>query len=108
MIKVLKMNRLYFMLFSIFFIQCNGQQVKNETAEAKKIRQEAIIQEHVYDCADKINYTSRMQEYQACLDAGLKKDSTIEDVIESSDQLNLKSLSKLVTKYYICFPKQLL
>jgi hypothetical protein len=37
----------------------------------------------------------------------LKKDRTIEDVIEASDQLNLKSLSKLVTKYYICFPKQL-
>ncbi len=38
----------------------------------------------------------------------LKKDKTIEDVVEASDQLNLKSLSKLVTKYYICFPKQLL
>ena len=38
----------------------------------------------------------------------LKKDNTVEDVIESSDQLNLKSLSKSVTKYYICFPKQLL
>ena len=25
-----------------------------------------------------------------------------------SDQLNLKSLSKSVTKYYICFPKQLI
>lgn len=35
-----------------------------------------------------------------------KKDKTIEDVVEASDQLNLKSLSKLVTKYYICFPKQ--
>jgi HD superfamily phosphohydrolase len=38
----------------------------------------------------------------------LNKDKTIEDVVEASDQLNLKSLSKLVTKYYICFPKQLL
>lgn len=37
----------------------------------------------------------------------LKKDRTIEDVVEVSDQLNLKSLSKFVTKYYICFPKQL-
>ncbi|MEY2670245.1 MAG: hypothetical protein RLZZ577_561 [Bacteroidota bacterium] len=37
----------------------------------------------------------------------LKKDRTIEDVVEASDQLNLKSLSKSVTKYYICFPKQL-
>ncbi len=38
----------------------------------------------------------------------LKKDKTIEDVAEASDQLNLKSLSKLVTKYYMCFPKQLI
>ncbi len=38
----------------------------------------------------------------------LKKDKTIEDVVEASDQLNLRSLSKSVTKYYICFPKQLL
>jgi HD superfamily phosphohydrolase len=37
----------------------------------------------------------------------LKKDRTIEDVVEVSDQLNLKTLSKFVTKYYLCFPKQL-
>ena len=37
----------------------------------------------------------------------LKKDKTIEDVAEASDQLNLKALSKPVTKYYICFPKHL-
>lgn len=37
----------------------------------------------------------------------LKKDRTIEDVVEASDQLNLKALSKPVTKYFICFPKQL-
>ena len=37
----------------------------------------------------------------------LKKDKTIEDVVEASDQLNLKALSKPVTKYFICFPKQL-
>lgn len=38
----------------------------------------------------------------------LKKDGTIEDVADASDQLNLKALSRPVTKYYICFPKQLL
>ncbi|MBS7786751.1 HD domain-containing protein [Flavobacterium sp. CYK-55] len=37
----------------------------------------------------------------------LKKDKTIEDVVEASDQLNLKALSKPVTKYYVCYPKQL-
>ncbi len=38
----------------------------------------------------------------------LKKDKSIEDVVEASDQLNLKALSKPVTKYFICFPKQLI
>lgn len=37
----------------------------------------------------------------------LKKDKTIEDVVEASDQLNLKALSKQVTKYFICYPKLL-
>jgi HD superfamily phosphohydrolase len=35
----------------------------------------------------------------------LMKDKTIEDVVEVSDQLNLKALSKPVTKYFICYPK---
>jgi HD superfamily phosphohydrolase len=38
----------------------------------------------------------------------LKKDNTVEDVVEASDQLNLKSISKEVTKFYLCFPKQLI
>lgn len=38
----------------------------------------------------------------------LKKDKSIEDVVEASDQLNLKALSKPVTKYYVCYPKQLI
>lgn len=37
----------------------------------------------------------------------LRKNKTVEDVITASDQLNLKALSKPVTKYYICFPKVL-
>ncbi|VXB90867.1 Phosphohydrolase [Flavobacterium sp. 9AF] len=35
----------------------------------------------------------------------LKKDKSVEDVVQASDQLNLKALSKPVTKYFICFPK---
>ena len=38
----------------------------------------------------------------------LKKDKSIEDVVEASDQLHLKALSKPVTKYFICFPKVVL
>ncbi|MET3046059.1 HD domain-containing protein [Flavobacterium covae] len=37
----------------------------------------------------------------------LKKDGILEDVAVLSDQLSLKALSKQVTKYYLCYPKQL-
>jgi len=37
----------------------------------------------------------------------LRKDRTLMDVVEASDQLNLKALSKPVTKYYLCYPKVL-
>jgi len=35
----------------------------------------------------------------------LHKSGKIEDIVKASDQLNLKALSKPVTKYYICYPK---
>ena len=38
----------------------------------------------------------------------LKKDKTVENIVDSSDQLQLKALSKAVTKYYMCFPKVLI
>jgi hypothetical protein len=38
----------------------------------------------------------------------LKKDDTIENLSDSSDQLQVRALSKAVTKYFICFPKVLL
>ncbi|MBS1650766.1 MAG: HD domain-containing protein [Bacteroidetes bacterium] len=37
----------------------------------------------------------------------LMKDGKLIDVAKASDQLNLQSLSKTVTKYYICYPKSL-
>jgi len=36
----------------------------------------------------------------------LYKTGKTEDIVKASDQLNLKALSKPVTKYYICFPKE--
>jgi tetratricopeptide (TPR) repeat protein len=68
------MTRLILFIASFISIQCQSQ---TNSANDKINRQEAIIKEHVYDCADKINYTVMMKEYQDCLDAGLKKDSTI-------------------------------
>lgn len=38
----------------------------------------------------------------------LHKDGSISDVIDASDNLNLKGLSKTVKRHYICFPKELL
>ena len=35
----------------------------------------------------------------------LLKSGKVQDVVKASDQLNLKALSKTVTKYYICYPK---
>ena len=36
----------------------------------------------------------------------LYKTGKTEDIVKASDQLNLKALSKPVTKYYICYPKE--
>ena len=38
----------------------------------------------------------------------LKKNKTILGIVQASDQLNLKALSRTVTKYYACYPKSLL
>ena len=38
----------------------------------------------------------------------LFKSGKIADIVKASDHLNLKALSKPVTKYYICYPKELL
>ncbi len=35
----------------------------------------------------------------------LQKSGKTQDIVKASDQLNLKALSKPVTKYYICYPK---
>ncbi len=37
----------------------------------------------------------------------LMNNGTIMDVAQASDQLNIQSLSKTVTKYFICYPKEL-
>ncbi len=36
----------------------------------------------------------------------LLKNGKIKDIVKASDQLNLKALSKPVTKYYMCYPKK--
>jgi len=36
----------------------------------------------------------------------LRKNGKITDVAKLSDHLNLNALSKTVTKYYMCYPKE--
>jgi len=67
------MKNFYFLLFIVTSLFTYAQ----EKPEAKKARQDAIIKEHLEDCAEKYNYTINMIEWQECLDNGLKKDSTI-------------------------------
>jgi tetratricopeptide (TPR) repeat protein len=64
-------------LFTLIFttLNCSGQ--INESPDAKKKRQEAIVEEYVTNCAEKYNYNYQMTEWQNCLDQGLKKDITI-------------------------------
>jgi len=38
----------------------------------------------------------------------LYKSGKVEDISKATDQLNLKALSKSVTKYYICYPKDIM
>ena len=37
----------------------------------------------------------------------LMNDGSLQDVVDASDQLNLQKLSQTVTKYYLCYPKDI-
>ena len=56
---------------------CNLAIFAQSNLEKIKQKQEAIIEEFVTNCAEKHNYNYEMSQWQACLDAGLQKDSTI-------------------------------
>ena len=64
-------------LILVSFVQAHCQTKSVQLSLIDKEKQDAIIQKHVYDCADGYNYNFMMKEYQDCLDAGIKKDSTI-------------------------------
>jgi len=60
-----------------FLISCKDQSQINssEISSVYTEKQEAIIEEYIYNCADTYNYNS--PEYQECLNAGIEKDSTV-------------------------------
>lgn len=92
-------------------IKMSGEKIPSEEVQELK---EKFAKEHTISQleADYFIFRGKIKNQAYSKEAEpiriFKKDKTIEDVVEASDQLNLKSLSKLVTKYYICFPKQLI
>lgn len=67
----MKKSILILLLFSL-----HGIAQKKETEDERRKRHEALEKEYVTDCAEKYNYNYNMNEWQSCLDAGLKVDST--------------------------------
>jgi HD superfamily phosphohydrolase len=113
--------------FSDDFVLCElSKMIINRDLPKIKLQSEKVDKEEALklqrEIMHKLDLTEREAEYfvfkgkiknQAYNKAGepihiLRKDKTIEDVIYASDQLNLRALSKEVTKYYLCFPKVLL
>lgn len=86
----------------------------------KKIKNEKIL-EHIKEVSLKYNISEKEAEYFVFTDKIsnqayenkrqriniLYKTGKIEDIVKASDQLNLKALSKPVTKYFICYPKDI-
>ena len=66
------------LMVSVVFVQCKEQDNSiPESDESKRIRQDLLIEKYVKNCAKKYNYRYNMQEWQYCLDEGLKEDSTV-------------------------------
>ena len=59
------MKKLILIVLSFIFIQCQGQKNPgSETVKEKELRQEALIEKYVHNCAKKFNYNFQMQEWQ--------------------------------------------
>ncbi|MDC6386202.1 HD domain-containing protein [Flagellimonas taeanensis] len=88
--------------------------IKNRPSNAEKLngKLERIIQKHDLSLEEASNFVFEGEisnkaysvEQQAIYI--LKKSGRITDVLKESDQLSLKALSKTVTKYYSCYPKE--
>lgn len=84
----------------------------------KPIKQK-LLHNHLHRLIDKYNITKEEAEYFVFIDSIsnqayqskmqaikiLQKSGKVVDIVKASDQFNIKALSKLTTKYYICYPK---
>ena len=88
--------------------------IKNNPLDADKILAKMEwVQEHYKLTKDEVSYFVFRGEVQnKAYDQHrqniniLTKNGKLTDVAKASDQLNLKALSKTVTKYYVCYPKE--
>ncbi|WP_040248872.1 HD domain-containing protein [Psychroserpens mesophilus] len=78
-----------------------------------------LLNSHLQKLIEKYNITREEAEYFVFIDSIsnqayqskmqaikiLQKSGKVVDIVKASDQFNIKALSKPVTKYYICFPK---
>ncbi|WP_282122390.1 HD domain-containing protein [Algibacter mikhailovii] len=87
--------------------------IKNKKIKAERVhKQTALVMDHFNISQKEARYfvftgSISNQAYQLNTKRIniLHKSGKIEDIVKASDQLNLKALSKPVTKFYICYPK---
>lgn len=96
-----KLKLVVLLFAALFLASCNTQikQKKGKIASVDKERKEKIIEKYVYNCAD--TYSYHFPEYQACLDAGLKKDSTIAYLWQQKAMPYFKEMKYQVGMKYI-------
>jgi tetratricopeptide (TPR) repeat protein len=64
-------------LFFVLITGANSFAQYVDPNDAKKIRQDSIINDYLTNGAERINYNIQMTEWQQCLDEGLAKDPTV-------------------------------
>ena len=88
--------------------------MKNSPIASKKIEEHSVKFKNLYGLSEeetayfvftgKIGNRAYNSEFQNI--NILKKDGRLKDVAKASDHLNLKTFSKKVIKYYMCYPKE--
>lgn len=89
-------------------VKIKNKPIKKEKLQKhiKKLKTDYSISEHE---ANYFVFTGEISNQAYQKDQQIKilyKTGKVQDIIKATDQLNLKFLSKTVTKYYICYPKE--
>ena len=95
----------------LFKVEIGPDPIPEERVKAMREKVEQLFNlpegegEHLVTSASTSNNAYKMGEDSIMI---LHKDGTLQDVASASDQLNIVHLSQPVTKYYLCYPKELL